>query len=262
MTTYKSNIIPISSTFKQQLDEPLLSCKLKWRQKQLLVSLNAPNRQLYLPPLPALETEQSLVECLKHSYVKLIRLDPALGEVNLKLWADACEKANKAVFLRLPATIKLEWQRSPLGKLIALLDWIIAALLLLVLSPVIVVLFCLLRLQSSEPIFSGQWHVGERGKLFQILKFRTTVVNTQTFENKLISEPKYILKRGESSQITNLGYWMCKYKLDQLPQLFNVLRGEMMLIKPRPLTLEQVVRLSLEKQHINTLSEIKEADKY
>lgn len=255
MTTYKTTILPICSAFEQgQLDDQLLCC-IKWRQGQLLVSLEQPNKQVYFPPLPAIETEQSLVECLKHSYVKLIRIDVALGEVSLKLWADACEKANKAVFLRLPPALKQREQRSPSVRLMQLLDWMIAAILLLVLSPVIVVLFCLLRLQSSEPIFSEQWHVGERGKLFRLLKFRTTVINTQ---NQLISEPTSILKRQINSKITNLSYWMRKYKLDQLPQLFNVLRGEMKLMS-RPLTLEQVLRLSLEKrQRINILSVIKE----
>lgn len=255
MATYKTTMIPIRSAFEQeQLEEQLLST-LKWRQGQLLVSLEQPNRRMYLPSLPPLETEEWLVECLKHSYVKLIRIDAALGEVSLKLWADACEKANKAVFLRLHPAIKLpKQQRSPARRLMQLLDWFIAALLLLVLSPVIVVLFCLLRMQSSEPLLYGQWHVGERGKLFRLFKFRTTVVNTHTLGNQLISEPKNILKRQANSNITNLGYWMRKYKLDQLPQLFNVLRGEMKLMKPRPLTLEQALRFSLEeRQRINTL---------
>ena len=252
MVTYKTTMIPIGSAFEQeQLNDQLL-CTLKWRQGQLLVSLEQPNRRVYLPSLPPLETEEWLVECLKHSYVKLIRIDAALGEVSLKLWADACEKANKAVFLRLHPTIKLPKQQRSLTKsLMQLLDWIIAALLLLVLSPVIVVLFCLLRMQSSEPLLYGQWHVGERGKLFRRFKFRTTVVNTHMLENQLITEPINILKPHTNSKNTNLGYWMRKFKLDRLPQLFNVLRGEMKLMKPRPLTLEQALNFSLEERQTN-----------
>lgn len=241
MTTYKSTIIPIRSTFEQQPDNQLLRYKLKWRQRQLLVSLEKPNNQLCLAQLRPLET-QWLVECLKHSYVKLIRIDAALGEVTLK-WVDACEKANKAVFLRLPPTIKLPKQQRSLSlKLMQLLDSIIAALLLLVLSPVILVLLCLLRLESSEPIFQRQWHVGERGKLFRLFKFRT-VINPD-LENQSL-HPKN-LKRQKSS-ITNLDNWIRKYKLDRIPQLFNVVRGEIRLFNPRLLTLELAIKLSIEE---------------
>lgn len=254
MTTYKPTIIPINHVFEQeQLDNRLLCYKLKWRQRQLLVTIEQPTKRKHLPHLPALETEQWLVDCLKHSPVKLVRIDAALGEVNLKLWADACKIANKAVFLRLPPAIKLpKPQRSFSWKLIQLLDWSIAAISLLVFSPVILILFFLLRMQSAEPVLVWRWHVGERGKLFQLFKFRTTVVNAPSLESQLISEQK---------NLTNLGYWMRKYQLDRLPQLFNVLRGEMRLIQPRPLTLEQAIGLSQEdRQKLNTsLSVIQEA---
>lgn len=262
MTTYRPTIIPISPAFEQeQLDHQLLRCTLKWRQRQLLVTREQLTKQIQLPPLPSLDPEQWLVDCLKHSSVKLIRIDAALGEVNLKLWADACEKANKAVFLRLPPAIQLSKpQRSLFWQLTRLLDWSIAALLLLVLSPVIVILFFLLRMQSSEPVLLWQWHVGNRGKLFRLFKFRTIVANAQMLETQLLGEHKNILTRQENFKLTTLGYSMRKYKLDRLPQLLNVLRGEMRLIQPRPLTLEQAVRLNVEeRQKITTLSVIQEA---
>lgn len=262
MTTYRPTIIPISPAFEQeQLNDQLLRCTLKWRQRQLLVTREQLTKGIQLPPLPSLDPEQWLGDCLKHSSVKLIRIDAALGEVSLKLWADACEKANKAVFLRLPPAIQLpKPQRSLFWQLTQLLDWSIATLLLLVLSPVIVILFFLLRMQSPDPVLLWQWHVGNRGKLFRLFKFRTTVANAQMLENQLVSEHKNILNRQENSKLANLGYWMRKYKLDRLPQLFNVLRGEMRLIQPRPLTLEQAVRLSQEdRQKIGTLSVIQQA---
>lgn len=241
MTTYKSTIVPIRSTFEQPPEHQLRRYKLKWRQKQLLVSVEKPNNQLCLAQLRPLETEW-LVECLKHSYIKLIRIDAALGEVSYK-WVDACEKANKAVFLRLPPTIKQDLQQATLSlKLMQLLDSIIAALLLLVLSPVILVLLCLLRLESTEPSFDKQWHVGERGKLFRLFKFRT-VINPD-LENQSL-HPKNL--KSQKSSITNLGDWIGKYKLDQIPQLFNVVRGEIRLINPRLLTLELALKLSLEE---------------
>jgi lipopolysaccharide/colanic/teichoic acid biosynthesis glycosyltransferase len=253
MTTYKTTTIPIGSAFEpEQQDVQFLRCTLKWRQEQLLLSLEQPTKQPYLP---ALTNEQLLVECLKYSQVKLIRIDVALGEVCLKFWADACEKASKVVFVRLPPNINMSKRRRlPAWWLKRLLDLSIAALLLMVLCPVMIGLFCLLRMQSSEPIFLRQWHVGERGKLFRLFKFRTTSVNTLAAENELMGGAKKILKRQDNLQLTTLGYWMHKYKLDELPQLFNILRGDMSLTEPRPLNLEQVVRRNLEeRQKINTL---------
>lgn len=262
MTTYKHTIIPINHTFEQEQLDNRLCYKLKWRQRQLLVTIEQPTKRKHLPNLPAIEPEQWLIECLKHSPVKLVRIDAALGEVNLKLWANACKIANKAVFLRLPPAIKLpKPQRSFSWKLMQLLDWSIAAISLLVFSPVILILFFLLRMQSPEPVLVWRWHVGERGRLFQLFKFRTTVVNAPSHSGQLIGDQKNIITRQENSQLTNLGYWMRKYQLDRLPQLFNVLRGEMRLIQPRPLTLEQAIGLSQEDtQKLNTsLSVIQEA---
>lgn len=247
MTTYKSTIIPLS-TIKQP-DQRSTGCKLQWRQGQLWVQQQP--MQLQKPALAALETEQALVECLKHSYVKSIRIDASLGEEQLKLWVDACEKANKALFLRLPTTIKRHSWRSLTSRLLLLLERMIAALLLLVLSPVIVILFCLLSMRSPQPILQGQWHVTQRGRLFRLFKFQTTVNTIPKLENKLLHEPK--LDQRQDSKNINLDYWIRKYKLDRLPQLFNVLRGEMRLFKPYILTLEEAVKLSLEERQIKIL---------
>ena len=247
MTTYKSIIIPPSAV--KQPDERATGYKLRWRQGKLWVQQPM---QLQKPALPALETEQALVECLKHSYVKLIRIDASLGEERLKLWVDGCEKANKPLFLRLPTTVKLHSRRSLRSRLLLLLEQMIAALLLLILSPVIVVLFCLLGLRSPQLILHGQWHVTQQGRLFRLLKFQTTVEGIQKLENQLLHQPQ--LEQRQDSKMTNIHSWMRKYKLDRLPQLFNVLRGEIHLFKSHHLTFEEAVRLSLEeRQRINIL---------
>jgi len=255
MATSKTPILPTYVPVEQKQQDQQLPCSaLKWRQKQLLVSLEQKIRQPHLPPL---ENKQWLVECLKHSPVKLIRVDAALGKASLKFWADACEQANKAVFLRLPNS-QLPKQKNSLSRwLKRSLDWCGAALLLLVASPILLGLFCLMRMQSSEPIFLQQWCVGERGKLFRRFRFRTTVATVQALEDELIGEPISLQKSQADSQITPLESWMCKYSLDKLPQLFNVLQGNMSLLGPRPLTLDDVVQLrSEEVQQIKALPEI------
>lgn len=218
---------PIHYPAKQPQDSELPHCMLKWRQGQLLVSLEQNIKQPYLS---AFDSEQRLVECLKHSPVRLVRIDPRVGEVGLKCWADACEQASKPVFLRRTFAQKLHRKKSQLSwRLKQLMDRVAALLLLMVLSPVMLAIVLLMRVHSLEPIFSRQWHVGARGKLFRVLQFRTKLVN------------------GDCRS-TLLECWMCKYDLDKLPQLFNVLRGEMSLVGPCPLTLSDAVRLISEGQ--------------
>ena len=239
MTTSK---LPTLTTYfplpQTQQDNNSSRCTLKWRQGQLLVSLE---QRLCRPYLPSLENEQWLVECLKHSSVRLVRINPNLGEASLKFWADACEKASKTVFLCLSPAHKLHSQQRLLSWWVRLIDWSAAALLLLVLSPFMLGLALLMRVQSPEPIFLRQWCVGKRGKLFRLFNFRTLVVNAQTLEHEVMGNQN-LQNREDDQKITSLRRWMRKYKLDQLPQLFNVLRGEMDLRGARPLSLYEAVR--------------------
>ncbi len=83
------------------------------------------------PYLPALDSKRSLVKCLQHSPVSLVSIDPKLGEALLRFWADACQEAQKPIFLSIPAGNKPSNQ--PWRQLQRLIDWI-AALVLLAIS--------------------------------------------------------------------------------------------------------------------------------
>jgi len=167
-----------------------------------------------LPLLSTIESEQWLVECLKHSSVRLVCLDLNLGNARLELWAIACLKAKIPVFIRLPSARKMK-SSSPLLKLIyRFIDLIAATLLLLTLFPAILTMALITCLDSRESILVWHWGVSHQGKLFRIFQFRTTARS----EDELCS--------------AYLEHWMHKYMLDELPQLFNVLHGEMSLIQP------------------------------
>jgi hypothetical protein len=187
---------------------------------QLLVKQPGRVKQPYLS---SLDSKRSLVKCLQHSPVSLVSIDPKLGEVLLRFWADACQEAQKPIFLSIPAGNKLPNQ--PWRQLQRLIDWISAFVLLLLVSPVMLGLIVLMQIDSPGSLFCREWRVGERGKLFQTIRFCT-------------------------HNITPLARWMGKYNLDNLPQLFNVLRGDMSLTGSRGWTLEDAVRL-------NKLPEIK-----
>ena len=92
ITTTTTAFQPEFPLHQKQQDGYLSYCNLIWRQQQLLVRLF---QQIKQPYLPSLEIEQLLVDCLKRSPVRLVRLDLEIGEIGLRLWADACKKANK-----------------------------------------------------------------------------------------------------------------------------------------------------------------------
>ena len=225
-----SNLNISSSVDQQHSNNYLPHCILKWRQGQLFVSLGNQDKQPYIS---AFESEQQVVECLKQSPVRLVRLDPNLGQAVLKRWADACEKANKSVFIRGSVAQKLSRmtrrQSQFSQQLKQLIYWIVAFLLLIVLSPVMLATAILMCIYSPGAIFSRQWHIGSQGKLFRLLKFRTTVVNDDF----------------RSAWLVRLMY---KYNVDKLPQLLNVLRGEISLMDSHPLTLAEAARFSWEYQ--------------
>ena len=223
MTTSKASTLPIHSPLEQQPQLPLPRCLLKWRQGQLLVKPCQQSIQL-----PALDSAQLLAECLSHSSARLIRIDPGLGEASLKFWADACQQANKTLFLRLPSVHKSPNQRVNWW-LRRVIEWLCAAILLLCLSPLMLGLLLLMRRRALAPI-RQRWCVGERGRLFRLLEFRL-----------------------ENSDTTPLRRWLRQY-MRKLPQLFNVLRGEMNLFGPHPRTLHDAVRMSPpEQRQLNIL---------
>ncbi|MCV6637659.1 sugar transferase [Candidatus Albibeggiatoa sp. nov. NOAA] len=105
-----------------------------------------------------------------------------------------------------------------------LFDLFFVILGLIVLSPLLIFIAIWVKLDSRGTIFFLQTRVGQHGKLFKIIKFRTMSMNNDGLK----------LTIGEDRRITRSGYFLRKYKLDELPQLFNVLKGDMSLVGPRP----------------------------
>lgn len=129
--------------------------------------------------------------------------------------------------------------------LIRLLDIVLSLLGLLFLLPIFLILAVWIKFDSQGSIFFRQIRVGKDGKDFRIYKFRTMIVN---------AEKMGIITIGERDpRITKLGYFLRKYKLDELPQLINVLKGEMSFVGPRPEVRKYVEMYNQEQLKILTV---------
>ena len=108
---------------------------------------------------------------------------------------------------------------------------------LLLLSPVIVIVACAIKFTSKGPIFFSQKRVGKNGELFDMYKFRSMVVNAEELKEKLAHQNEMsgpMFKMKDDPRVTKVGKFIRKTSLDELPQLWNVLKGDMSLVGPRP----------------------------
>ena len=117
-------------------------------------------------------------------------------------------------------------------------DLVGAAVGLLVASPVMVLIALLVMLESKGPVFFRQGRVGRGGRLFKIFKFRTMVAGAEERRDELLTQSIYpdrrLFKVVADPRLTRIGGFLRRTSLDELPQLFNVLTGEMSLVGPRP----------------------------
>jgi lipopolysaccharide/colanic/teichoic acid biosynthesis glycosyltransferase len=113
------------------------------------------------------------------------------------------------------------------GFLKRILDVTGAALGCLLLSPLLLVIAFLIKRESRGPVFFVQQRLGLNGTVFPMIKFRTMVQNAEQMGTGLFSY-------ANDPRITRVGHWLRQTSLDELPQLFNVLRGQMALVGPRP----------------------------
>ncbi|WP_026882566.1 sugar transferase [Clostridium akagii] len=108
---------------------------------------------------------------------------------------------------------------------------------IILLSPIFIIVCILIRIDSKGPILFSQERVGKGGKHFKMYKFRSMIVNAEELLDKLkdnneMSGPMF--KMREDPRITKIGRFIRKTSIDELPQLFNVLKGQMSLVGPRP----------------------------
>ncbi len=251
-TTFKHPMVPSTALLKtprilpltQSVDSGLAHSNLLWRRQILLIQSIETAARNTSQPVPALQNPQWFKDCLKQSPIEIVWLDMNLGEAALSQCADACASTGKRVLVHLPTTQSLPKLRSPLAwRIKRMADWLAAAGLVACLSPLLLLIAALVLLTSPGPVLFRQWHIGHRGQLFQTSQFRTMRLNTERPHHQSIAGQTGLHKLKNNPQITSVGRWLQKYSLDELPQLFNVLRGEMSLVGPKPWTLCDAVRV-------------------
>ncbi|NJK33964.1 MAG: sugar transferase [Oscillatoriales cyanobacterium SM2_2_1] len=185
-----------------------------------------------------------LSDYLEGRSVDQVLVSPEVGEEHLKRFADICQRAGVELRLQLPIAREFPQQRLPiqwLGKRV--FDWCAALVILLVLSPVLITTAALIMTTMPGSIFFYQWRVGVNGKLFRIIKFRSMIEGAEKLHHRVMTGKNGLHKCADDPRITPLGKFLRKYSIDELPQLFNVLRGEMSLVGPRPWAIYDALRI-------------------
>lgn len=163
---------------------------------------------------------------------RAVRVWIALGFYDLALYRTATEDLAGLPLLDLRASALDDYERLVKRAF----DLFLGAIALVLLSPILAVAALAILLEDGQPIVFRQRRVGENGRLFEMLKLRTMFVNAESSRgaaegNELAKQPH---KRRDDPRVTSVGRVLRRLSVDEIPQLINVLRGEMSLVGPRP----------------------------
>ena len=154
-------------------------------------------------------------------------------------------------------TIPLHRRDFPIGAFLlkSVVDITLSSLALVLLSPIMLAIAIAIRLDSDGPIFYRANRVGRKGRTFSCYKFRTMVTNADKLKEQLAhmnERDSVLFKIANDPRITRVGRWLRKYSLDELPQFYNVLLGDMSLVGPRPPIAHEVEQYDL--SHLRRLN--------
>lgn len=141
------------------------------------------------------------------------------------------------------------------GRMKRVFDIVFSALAIIVLSPLLIGLALMIRFSDGGPAIYGHTRVGHGGRLFKCWKFRSMAVDSARLFDAHLSassearqEWQTYGKLRNDPRVTPLGHLLRKYSLDELPQLFNILLGEMSVVGPRPVSAEEMVHYGSSKR--------------
>jgi lipopolysaccharide/colanic/teichoic acid biosynthesis glycosyltransferase len=128
-------------------------------------------------------------------------------------------------------------------------DIVASGIFLIAISPLYVLLAILVKLEDGGPVFFNQTRVGQFGREFKMYKYRSMRVNAEALLPQLLARNQHkdgvTFKIKDDPRLTRIGKWLRKFSLDELPQVYNVFKGDMSLVGPRPPVPREVARYSL-----------------
>jgi lipopolysaccharide/colanic/teichoic acid biosynthesis glycosyltransferase len=179
-----------------------------------------------------------------HLTSRLATIETIQRQFGLSPWRIRRAKARVAIR-------KLMWWIAVQGALFTkrLVDIIVAAALILLIGPILLLLAMLIRATDGGPVLFWQERVGKWGQTFRFPKFRSMVTNAEDLKDELLAQNEHgegvTFKIRRDPRVTWIGRIMRRGSLDELPQLWCVLKGEMSLVGPRPPVPREVVRYSV-----------------
>lgn len=133
-----------------------------------------------------------------------------------------------------------------------LIDIVVSMILIILLFPIFIIISIIVKLSSKGPIFFAHRRIGKNGKEFNLYKFRTMVPNAQELINNFsieqMKEYKNQYKLKNDPRVTKVGKILRKTSLDELPQLINVIKGDISLVGPRPIIREELEKYKKNKE--------------
>lgn len=153
--------------------------------------------------------------------------------------------------LRTQSDVKTKISKKVYIKIKRVIDVIFASIALILLSPVFAIIAIAIKIDSKGPVFFTHKRIGKNGNIIKLYKFRSMVINAEelikSFTPEQMREYKENYKLTNDPRITKVGKFLRKTSLDELPQLINIINGDLSIIGPRPLVADELEKYGVNK---------------
>ena len=153
--------------------------------------------------------------------------------------------------LRTQSDVKTKISKKVYIKIKRVIDVILASVALILLSPLFAIIAIAIKIDSKGPVFFAHKRIGKNGKIIKLYKFRSMVINAEelikSFTPEQMREYKENYKLTNDLRITKVGKFLRKTSLDELPQLINIINGDLSVIGPRPVVADELEKYGVNK---------------
>lgn len=153
--------------------------------------------------------------------------------------------------LRTQSDVKTKIIKKVYIKIKRVIDVILASVALILLSPLFAIIAIAIKIDSKGPVFFAHKRIGKNGKIIKLYKFRSMVINAEelikSFTPEQMREYKENYKLTNDPRITKVGKFLRKTSLDELPQLINIINGDLSIIGPRPVVADELEKYGVNK---------------